>query len=286
MRSKFSELWRWDCGNVAEDDDDDDDDGDGDRDRDDCCCGSALWIYFVGVSVCVSVTVKRVCVCVCVRAPRQFNSSVTKTFCTAFDSCSFPRRHSRPQSPPSSPFSSLFTPSPFPSSSLPHSLATPQSTGNAYWHHWLRQQAATPQNWAAVAAADAFVCMFDLPFFSLRPFTPSRYHSLTQQSPSIFTVFPLFFRLHFLRKRKHNLPNLCVCFCVCLLNIVRYLVPASIAYFPCFSLFPSLSSSCSFCSVSATMAASVHFLTSMFIFNDLRFSGNLRKNMWRNLSVC
>lgn len=32
--------------------------------------------------------------CVCVRAPRQFNSSVTKTFCTAFNSCSFPRRHS------------------------------------------------------------------------------------------------------------------------------------------------------------------------------------------------
>lgn len=30
--------------------------------------------------------------------------------------------------------------------------------------------------------------------------------------------------------------------------------------------------------------ASVHFLTWMFISNDLRFSGNLRKNMWRNFS--
>lgn len=108
------------------------------------------------------------------------------------------------------------------------------------------------------------------------PTTPS-HCSLLQ-----FLQFFLFFSPTFLAQAETQLAKfVCVFVCVCLLNIVRYLVPASIAYFPCLCLspFPFISFSCSFASASATMAASVHFLTSMFIFNDLRFSGNLRKNM-------
>lgn len=70
---------------------------------------------------------------------------------------------------------------------------------------------------------------------------------------------------------------MCVCVCLRLFDIWFH---QTLPYFCPFAA-PSPSAS-----PAATTAASVHFLTSMFIFNDLRFSGNLRKNMWRNLSVC
>lgn len=74
----------------------------------------------------------------------------------------------------------------------------------------------------------------------------------------------------------------CVCLSECLLNIVWYLVqrlwalfhPVFPQFFPHFHRF-----------FFGAFLASVHFLTWMFIFNDLRFSGNLRKNMWRNFGT-
>lgn len=197
MHSKVSELWRWDCGNVTKDDD-----GWQRRLLLSCSVNLLLWIYLlcsrVWLYVCQLQLYMCVCLCVCVRAPRQFNSSVTKTFCTAFDSCSFPN-----------PLTSLSLPPPLTSIPLPS-----QSTGNAYWHHWLRQQAATPQNWvAAVAASRRFCLSVWSAIFFVRPLqlpSASTRHSLLR----LLLQFLQFFSIFFLVQAETQLAKICVCTCV------------------------------------------------------------------------
>jgi len=111
---------------------------------------------------------------------------------------------------------------------------------------------------------------------------------LCKRSPviSFFSWLLDAFRLCHCLRLAHILPNLCltVCLSECLPNIVRYLVQRLCPLFrPVFHTFFHISTDP--CPIfSDDFLASVHFLTWMFIFNDLRFSGNLRKNMWRNFS--
>lgn len=263
---------------MAEDDDDDDDgDGDGDGDRNDFCCGSALWIYFVGVTVCVSVTVKRVCVCSCPAAV-QFKRNENVLHCIQFMQFFHGAIVDLSHLPLSFfPFPLLLAPPP-----LPHLLClslVPLHSQLAtligiidFDNRRQHRRTEPPPSPQQTLLSVCLICHFFQCALPPPPTTPS-HCSLLQ-----FLQFFLFFSPTFLAQAETQLAKFV---CVCLLNIVRYLVPASIAYFPCLYLspFPFLSFLCSFSSASATMAASVHFLTSMFIFNDLRFSGNLRKNM-------
>jgi len=94
------------------------------------------------------------------------------------------------------------------------------------------------------------VCLFDLSacvFFFLRP------------SPVLLLLLHFFSSIPCASGNTTCQNCICMCTCVCV-NV-------------CLTLFDI------WFSIHLRLAASVHFLTSMFIFNDLRFSGNLRKNM-------